>query len=289
MPTAFEVREPAFDFGAGGLVIAFPSGVLATVAGICEDSLVATNAHCPPGFSCGATGTLHTRLASRTEKSDTAVVAVRADYHAHARRAGHRGGFNVNIETVFAVEPAPVRGRLSATTRVDTLIAQELLKLPAAIATVSIHHRTTLELINKPATNNPSIRSVAVCGIAVCRVDVVNLGGVDVCRVAVVNLGGVAVRSVSGVCRVDVVNLGCVDVGGVDVCGVGVLSASSVGGVGEVFDELFGGGGVCGVASGDGGVGDQLAVGVNRDVAFVTVETPGAAFVRGGCRGPLWK
>ncbi len=69
----------------------------------------------------------------------------------------------------------------------------------------------------------------------------------------------VSVSAPSGVC------VCAVGVGVCVVCVVGVC-------VEDVFDECCGGGGVGGVAGGDGGVGDDLGVGVHSDVALVAVE-----------------
>src|SRR5262249_61707915 len=65
---------------------------------------------------------------------------------------------------------------------------------------------------------------------------------------------------------------------------IGVVAsclALSVGGGlgGQIVDEIGGHAGVAGVARRDNGIGDDLAVRVDRDVALVAVKAPGGCLV----------
>src|SRR6266508_5210006 len=263
------VTELALDLGAGGPVVRRPLGVLLLGAGIGEALLIAADSDGAAPLGVGALGAERAGAAGVGEVGDAVSVATPPDPHGHLVGAGDGAIVEVDGEAVLGEEPAGGGGRLGLASRVDVVCGQPAEELAGAVGGVAIHGGrvgggvlagllgpATLE--RGPAGGPPGsrpLRPSGVGGLLVLGSCPPALAPTPTALVAPRGRGAVGPHWVVGHCT--------------------VFRPVFV----EVVDEVFGHAGIAGVARRDHCVGDDLAVGVHRQVALVAIEAAGGGLV----------
>src|SRR5215216_910651 len=253
-----QVAELAFDFGAGGPVVGGPVRVVLLGAGLGETQFVATDADAAPSGGVGAVGSQRTVGAGVSEGGDAVAVAVAADRDGDTGRAGDGVGVEVDGEAILGEQPARRGGRLGLAARVDAVFGEVIQELAGAVGGVAVDSATigssgaagllaaTLKL--GPASSPPSLRPP---GASSRRCPL--LAAFRSPTLATATTATPTRRVRRGL--------------------LAVVGDRATGGVaGEILDELVGDAGVAGVARRDLGAGDDLAVRIQADVAFVAIE-----------------
>src|SRR6266851_1394623 len=265
---AHEMTELAFHLGTSRPVVGRPFGVGLALAGPGEHLFVGTDANGAPTFGGGAVFGERAVRAMLVEMGHPAAVGSPVDVGGRARRADDGVIVEIDGELLLGEPAAGSVSELGLAHRLDTRLFQSGQELPGAISRIAVHGAPGVSLVAAGGLGPAPLEASLASGPSGLSATSPGCGLVVLvaCRptaLATTTLGSRSRRR--PLCRRPLRS---------GIFGLGVAMV-----VEEVVDQILSDAGIAGIAGRDGRVGDDLAVGIDRGMAFVAVKAPRRSLV----------